>query len=38
MHTIIVELPAWLYYLMAANLCLTGATFFMKLLDRIDKR
>lgn len=38
MQTIIVELPSWLYYLMAANLCLTGATFLLKLIDRIDKR
>lgn len=35
--TIVIELPKWLYYLMAINLAVSVATLVLRIVDRIDR-
>lgn len=37
MQTIMVELPQWLYYIMAINLAISGATLVCAILFHFDK-
>ena len=37
MNTIMVELPRWLYYCMAVNIAISGATLICAILFHFDK-